>query len=170
MRGKVFKITEIDDNLINLYIDCFKKYLIFNQRITDAIKDEKMINDIFECYIKYGTILAIKWYSKKVSFLTAFDIKKLYSDSKAFNLIFNKNLFPEIYNFLKQKDFDCNYIVLLGVDKHFRNRGMATKLVKHYFRYYKTSNFFITDVDNKYSFKIFKKFKFKNIMYKDNSI
>jgi hypothetical protein len=41
MRGKVFKITEIDDNLINLYIDCFKKDLIFNQRITDAIKDEK---------------------------------------------------------------------------------------------------------------------------------
>ena len=132
MRGKVIKITEIDDNLIDLYIGCFKNDLIFKERMTEAINNRGLIKEIFGYYIKYGTLLGIKRYSKKVSFLLALDISKIYCDKVAFDLIFNKETFPEVYNFLKKINFNCNYIVLLGVNKHFRNRGMASKLVKHY--------------------------------------
>ena len=69
MKNKVYKITKIDNDLIDLYIECFKKDKIFTSRDKEIIKDRELITKLFDYYLKYGTILYTKRYSKKISFL-----------------------------------------------------------------------------------------------------
>lgn len=69
MKSNVYKLTEIDNEIIDLYIECFKKDKIFTSRDKNIIKDRELITKLFNYYIKYGTLLYTKRYSKKISFL-----------------------------------------------------------------------------------------------------
>lgn len=62
--------------------------------------------------------------------------------------------------YIKTINKDSNYIVLIGVNKNFRKRGLAKKLVKTYLQYYNKKDLVFSDIDNKYSLKIFKSLNF----------
>ena len=47
MKSKVYKIAEIDNELIDLYIECFKKDKIFTLRDKEIIKDRELITKLF---------------------------------------------------------------------------------------------------------------------------
>lgn len=160
MKNNVYKLTDIDNEIINLYIECFKKDIIFTTRDKDIIKDRKIIKRLFNYFIKYGTILYTKRYSKKISFLCALKMNEIFEDKEAVKLIFNKEKYPEINKYINKIDKNSNYIILVGVNKKFRKRGLAKKLVKTYLHYYNKKDLVFTDVDNKYSLKVFKSLNF----------
>ena len=81
MKNKVYKITKIDNDLIDLYIECFKKDKIFTSRDKEIIKDRELITKLFDYYLKYGTILYTKRYSKKISFLCSLKINEIIEDA-----------------------------------------------------------------------------------------
>lgn len=160
MKSKVYKITEIDNEIIDLYIECFKKDKIFVSRDKDILNDRESIIKLFNYYIKYGTILYTKRYSKKISFLCALKMNEVLKDRDAVKLIFDKEKYPEINKYISKIDKNSNYIVLVGVNKNFRKRGLAKKLVRTYLHYYNKKDLVFTDIDNKYSLKIFKSLNF----------
>lgn len=160
MKSKVYKITEIDNEIIDLYIECFKKDKIFVSRDKDILNDRESIIKLFNYCIKYGTILYTKRYSKKISFLCALKMNEVLKDRDAVKLIFDKGKYPEINKYISKIDKNSNYIVLVGVNKNFRKRGLAKKLVRTYLHYYNKKDLVFTDIDNKYSLKIFKSLNF----------
>lgn len=160
MKSKVYKLTEIDSEIIDLYIECFKKDKIFTSRDKEIIKDRELITKLFNYYIKYGTILYTKRYSKKISFLCALKMNEVLEDKEAVKLIFDKEKYPEINKYINRINKNSNYIVLVGVNKIFRRKGLAKKLIKTYLQYYNKKELVFTDIDNKYSLKIFKTLKF----------
>lgn len=160
MKSNVYKLTEIDNEIIDLYIECFKKDKIFVSRDKDILNDRKSIIKLFNYYIKYGTILYTKRYSKKISFLCALKMNEVLKDRDAVKLIFDKGKYPEINKYISKIDKNSNYIVLVGVNKNFRKRGLAKKLVRTYLHYYNKKDLVFTDIDNKYSLKIFKSLNF----------
>lgn len=160
MKSNVYKLTEIDNEIIDLYIECFKKDKIFVSRDKDILNDRESIIKLFNYYIKYGTILYTKRYSKKISFLCALKMNEVLKDRDAVKLIFDKGKYPEINKYISKIDKNSNYIVLVGVNKNFRKRGLAKKLVRTYLHYYNKKDLIFTDIDNKYSLKIFKSLNF----------
>ena len=160
MKSNVYKLTEIDNEIIDLYIECFKKDKIFVSRDKDILNDRESIIKLFNYYIKYGTILYTKRYSKKISFLCALKMNEVLKDRDAVKLIFDKGKYPEINKYISKIDKNSNYIVLVGVNKNFRKRGLAKKLVRTYLHYYNKKDLVFTDIDNKYSLKIFKSLNF----------
>lgn len=160
MKSNVYKLTEIDNEIIDLYIECFKKDKIFVSRDKDILNDRESIIKLFNYYIKYGTILYTKRYSKKISFLCALKMNEVLKDRDAVKLIFDKGKYPEINKYISKIDKNSNYIVLVGVNKNFRKRGIAKKLVRTYLHYYNKKDLVFTDIDNKYSLKIFKSLNF----------
>lgn len=160
MKSNVYKLTEIDNEIIDLYIECFKKDKIFVSRDKDILNDRESIIKLFNYYIKYGTILYTKRYSKKISFLCALKMNEVLKDRDAVKLIFDKEKYPEINKYISKIDKNSNYIVLVGVNKNFRKRGLAKKLVRTYLHYYNKKDLIFTDIDNKYSLKIFKSLNF----------
>ena len=160
MKNKVYKITKIDNDLIDLYIECFKIDKIFTSRDKEIIKDRELITKLFDYYLKYGTILYTKRYSKKISFLCSLKINEIIEDAEAIKLIFDEDKYPEMNKYIKTINKDSNYIVLIGVNKNFRKRGLAKKLVKTYLQYYNKKDLVFSDIDNKYSLKIFKSLNF----------
>ena len=160
MKSNVYKLTEIDNEIIDLYIECFKKDEIFTSRDKDILNDRELIIKLFNYYIKYGTILYTKRYSKKISFLCALKMNEVLEDRDAIKLIFDKEKYPEINKYISKIDKNSNYIVLVGVNKNFRKRGLAKKLLGTYLHYYSKKDLVFTDIDNKYSLKIFKSLNF----------
>lgn len=160
MKSNVYKLTEIDDEIIDLYIECFKRDKIFTSRDKNIIKDRELITKLFNYYIKYGTLLYTKRYSKKISFLCTLKMNEVLEDMEAVKLIFDKGKYPEINKYISKIDKNSNYIVLVGVNKNFRKRGLAKKLVRTYLHYYNKKDLVFTDIDNKYSLKIFKSLNF----------
>ena len=160
MKSNVYKLTEIDNEIIDLYIECFKKDKIFVSRDKDILNDRESIIKLFNYCIKYCTILYTKRYSKKISFLCALKMNEVLKDRDAVKLIFDKGKYPEINKYISKIDKNSNYIVLVGVNKNFRKRGLAKKLVRTYLHYYNKKDLVFTDIDNKYSLKIFKSLNF----------
>lgn len=160
MKSNVYKLTEINNEIIDLYIECFKKDKIFVSRDKDILNDRESIIKLFNYYIKYGTILYTKRYSKKISFLCTLKMNEVLKDRDAVKLIFDKGKYPEINKYISKIDKNSNYIVLVGVNKNFRKRGLAKKLVRTYLHYYNKKDLVFTDIDNRYSLKIFKSLNF----------
>lgn len=160
MKNKVYKLQEIDDEIINLYIECFKSDKIYTSRDRNILKNRDLIKKIFDYYQKYGVILYTKRYSKKISFMCALKMNEILKDKEAVKLIFDKEKYPEINKYINRINKNSNYIVLVGVNKIFRRKGLAKKLIKTYLQYYNKKELVFTDIDNKYSLKIFKTLKF----------
>lgn len=59
MKNKVYKLQEIDDEIINLYIECFKSDKIYTSRDRNILKNRDLIKKIFDYYQKYGVIFYI---------------------------------------------------------------------------------------------------------------
>ena len=87
-------------------------------------------------------------------------MNEVLKDRDAVKLIFDKGKYPEINKYISKIDKNSNYIVLVGVNKNFRKRGLAKKLVRTYLHYYNKKDLVFTDIDNKYSLKIFKSLNF----------
>ena len=104
--------------------------------LKDILNDRESIIKLFNYCIKYGTILYTKRYSKKISFLCALKMNEVLKDRDAVKLIFDKGKYPEINKYISKIDKNSNYIVLVGVNKNFRKRNIAKKLVRTYLHYY----------------------------------
>lgn len=108
MKSNVYKLTEIDNEIIDLYIECFKKDKIFTSRDKNIIKDRELITKLFNYYIKYGTLLYTKRYSKKISFLCTLKMNEVLEDMEAVKLIFDKEKYPEINKYISKIDKNSN--------------------------------------------------------------
>ena len=92
MKSNVYKLTEIDNEIIDLYIECFKKDKIFVSRDKDILNDRESIIKLFNYCIKYGTILYTKRYSKKISRTTSI-VSNLYPVFYVTGYFFKEDLF-----------------------------------------------------------------------------
>jgi ribosomal protein S18 acetylase RimI-like enzyme len=159
----ISKVTKLDDDLIDLYINSFKNDLIYNKTRPEAINNREMIIKLFNIYSKYGIILSNKVNNKICSLMVVLDINKISNDAINFKLIFDKDKFPGVYNFIKENNYSGEYILLLCTDINSRNKGMATELVNYYINNYFSNSLLFVDVDNIYSYKIFNKLNFQKI-------
>lgn len=160
MNTMIYKIDTISDDFIKLYMNCFHNDIIYNSRDSDLINNKDIMMQMFNYYLNYGIILVIEHRNKIIGFLATLDIDSLKTDKEAYEFFFNKNKYPEMRDFMVKYPH-CDYIVLVAIDKSFRHEYLATRLVKHYIRYYNKHKPLVADIDDQYSLKMFKRLGFE---------
>jgi ribosomal protein S18 acetylase RimI-like enzyme len=159
--------SEEDPELIDLFIKCFMDDSYYSSLYPDTATRKVVLETEFaeslNFCMKHGC--AYKMYDKKLVayllFFNYFYFKKSYPEQ--FEKLFGAN---DVYKSLNQFDENVVFILSIGVDKQYRNKGLASKLVDKVIKNYKFYSI-ASDLSNEISLRIFQKRKFNVEKIKD---